>query len=52
MCMYIALVASDRWCSIRASIIGGCKPTKYWGGGEKREERGEVGCKLTAGLDT
>jgi hypothetical protein len=36
----------------RASIIAGCKPAKYCGGGQRRGERRESGCKLTAGLDT
>ena len=37
---------------LRASIIVGCKPTKWWGGEEKRGERGETDCKLTASLGT
>ena len=37
---------------LRASIIVGCKPTKCWGGGEKRGERGEAGYKLTVSLGT
>jgi len=32
---------------LRASIIVGYKLAKCWGG-EKKEERGEAGCKLTA----
>ena len=35
---------------LRASIIAGCKLTKWWGGGERGGERGEAGCKLTVGL--
>ena len=37
---------------LRASIITDCKQAKCWGGGEKRGERGEAGCKLIAGFDT
>ena len=37
---------------LRASIITDCKHAKCWGGREKRGERGEAGCKLTAGLGT
>jgi len=36
---------------LRASIIIDYKKAKYWGGEERRGERGEVGCKLAASLD-